>query len=66
MYIYHYHATFQHLPGEIHNVDGIIETSEQINTMEVYEQMKHKIAERNGFDENRVIICSLSLLRSDA
>lgn len=65
-YIYHYHATIQDAPGATTNIDGIIESSQTINSMDRYSEIKSVIANNDGFDASKLVICSLSLLETIA
>lgn len=60
-YAYHYHATCQHSPGVISNIDGIVTTAMKIDSMDRYREVKKAVA-GTRFDPSELIICSLSLL----
>jgi len=59
--IYHYHAIRQIQAGTIWNMDGIVTTSDPVETMEQYREVKALIA-KDDFPSTELCICSLSLL----
>lgn len=61
MFIYHYHAQRQISPGAISHIDGIIETSHPIDSMDRYKEIKSSISKGES-DPASMTICSLSLL----
>jgi hypothetical protein len=66
-YIYHYHATYQKVPGEIEHIDGIITAENPIDSIARYRETKknlEKTIDVDGIDSEKIIVESLTLLHT--
>lgn len=62
-YVYHYHAFWQAVPGEIAHVDGTVVRGSMITSQDEYSGVKKAIAETfNRPDETKITVASLTLL----
>jgi hypothetical protein len=66
-YIYHYHATYQKVPGEIGHSDGIITGETPIDSYERYQATKKNLEKTINVPEinsDKIIVESLTLLHT--
>lgn len=65
-HIYHYHAAWQSMPGNIVHVDGLAQTDRKITSYEDYQELKQRIADGNDVHPNKITIRSLTYLGQES
>lgn len=65
-HLYHYHATWQSMPGNIVHVDGLAQTDRKITSYEDYQELKQRIADGNDVHPNKITLRSLTYLGQES
>jgi hypothetical protein len=64
-YTYHYYAIHQPAPGQVAHIHGILTVSSQISTGKDFTDLCECIAESNGTTNDKLTICSLTIIATN-